>query len=247
MAGAGSRFSTAGYEVPKPLLPIGNWRMFEIVIANLWHQDVTELSLVTQRGLLRDDAMNRLKKLGVDLNLFEVDDLTDGPARSVSIALQDAKSSAAVIVANSDQFIDADLSDFHARIRGQARSGHILTMEDSDPKWSYVRLGSNGLVEMVREKEVISTMATVGIYSFPSARVFRDSFRAMERAGDRTNGELYVAPIYNYFPTKLRVTAKHLGPVGNLMHGLGIPTDYEKFLGSEPYFRAIGRAAEVFE
>jgi NDP-sugar pyrophosphorylase family protein len=40
MAGRGSRFSKAGYELPKPLLPVQGRPMIEVVIENLRALDV---------------------------------------------------------------------------------------------------------------------------------------------------------------------------------------------------------------
>ena len=44
--------------------------------------------------------------------------------------------------------------------------GLIMTMPASDPKWSYIRYDEEGFVTLVREKEVISNQATVGIYNY---------------------------------------------------------------------------------
>lgn len=56
----------------------------------------------------------------------------------------------------------------------------------------------------------------------------------MVAAQDRTNDEFYVAPTYNYLIADgKRILVRDLGKAGSVMHGLGVPEDYEAFLLSE--------------
>jgi hypothetical protein len=53
----------------------------------------------------------------------------------------------------------------------------------------------------------------------------------MFSAKDSTLGEYYVAPAYNYVIKQGHpVSVLNLGPVGTVMHGMGIPVDFESFL-----------------
>ena len=49
MAGRGSRFSKAGYDLPKPLLPVFNRPMIEVVIENLRPSTPHRFIFVCQR------------------------------------------------------------------------------------------------------------------------------------------------------------------------------------------------------
>jgi NDP-sugar pyrophosphorylase family protein len=178
----------------------------------------------------------------VSVKIVEVEGLTEGPASTVWLAKPYLNPDLPVVVANSDQYIDADLSEFYARVSGRGSASVILCMEDSDKKWSYVRQSSEGLVEEVREKQVISNLATVGIYGFSSAALMLEAFQAMFSAQDTTLGEYYVAPSYNYIIKQGHpVSVVNLGPVGAVMHGLGIPVDFESFLGKPVSRHAVAR------
>jgi hypothetical protein len=41
-----------------------------------------------------------------------------------------------------------------------------MTMPADDPKWSFAKVNAAGLVADLREREVISKEATVGIYNY---------------------------------------------------------------------------------
>ena len=243
MAGLGSRFSQAGYRVPKPLIPIYGIPMYQVVVNNLMHELVASLTIVCPRkwGLSRE-IVGTLSAHGVPVNIVEVDELTEGPASTVWLTKPYLNPDLPVVVANSDQYIDADLNGFYDSVSGNGSASVILCMEDSDKKWSYVRQSSDGLVEEVREKEVISKVATVGIYGFSSASVMLEAFQEMFSAKDCTLGEYYVAPAYNYIIKQGHpVSVVNLGPVGTVMHGLGIPVDFESFLEKPVSRQAVAR------
>jgi dTDP-glucose pyrophosphorylase len=135
------------------------------------------------------------------------------------------------MIANSDQYIDADIDEYLALMEAQALDGLIMTMKADDPKWSFVGLDPQGLVTHVVEKQVISDEATVGLYNFRRGRDFVAAARDMVRADARVNGEFYVAPVYNgLVAAGARVGIHCIGREGAGMHGLGIPADLQAFL-----------------
>jgi NDP-sugar pyrophosphorylase family protein len=247
MAGLGSRFSAAGYQVSKPLLPIGEFMMFEIVISNLWHPSISKVVLISQRGAVPDGNLERIfTQLGVPIHNLEIDFVTEGPADSVSLARHLLDDQDSLVIANSDQYVDADLSTFFESLESNDRQHQILTMEADDPRWSFVELGAQGEVVRVREKEVISRFATVGIYGFATSLDFHVGLEDMRKSHDRTNGEFYVAPVYNYLGPHSETRITHLGKLGDVMHGLGVPADYEAFLKQGPVEKSLTKARQLF-
>lgn len=234
MAGLGSRFANAGYLTPKPLLPVGGFRMFEVVTANFANSGLAEISFVAPASFhLRDDLNDLSRKLDVQIHLVEVDGVTSGPAESAALALERLTRDYPVVIANSDQYLDFDSGKWIASCIESLVAGSILCMRDSDPKWSFARLGESGLVEEVAEKRVISDLATCGVYYFDSSKTFMAGYAEMVALDEKVNDEFYVAPIYNrLIASGLSVSAHDLGPVSEVMFGLGIPSDYEDFLAS---------------
>lgn len=235
MAGAGARFVEAGYSTPKPLLPVGEFKMFEVVLCNLLNPLVAEVVMVAPRYFgLKEHAHVLESRLGIPLRVLEVDSLTAGPAVSALLGSAPLDPSKPVVIANSDQFLDFSSRDWMAEAVDSGVDGSILCMRDSDPKWSYVGFDSDGLVSRVEEKKVISKMATCGVYYFKEAGAFQRYASEMIDREDRVNGEFYVGPVYNGLISEGgRVACVDLGPVSEVMYGLGIPADYERFLVSE--------------
>ena len=55
MAGRGSRFADAGYELPKPLLPVHGVPMIELVVANLRPSVPCRFVFVCRRERIRHE------------------------------------------------------------------------------------------------------------------------------------------------------------------------------------------------
>jgi hypothetical protein len=90
------------------------------------------------------------------------------------------------------------------------------------------------------EKVVISDEATVGIYTFARGGDFIRGAEAMIAAGERVNGEFYVAPVYNrLLAGGARVGIDNVGSDGDGMYGIGIPADYERFVALDVSRRAV--------
>jgi len=180
------------------------------------------------------DLADRLAEWSPGAVVLAVDRITEGAAETVLTAAEAINTDDPLMIANCDQWIDADVNDYLARLDKPDLDGVIMTMTANDPKWSYVALDDAGYVSRVAEKQVISDEATVGIYSFRSGRNFVGAARRMIQDDARTLGEFYVAPVYNYLIAEGRsVGVFNIGHDGAGMHGIGTPDDLGVFLATE--------------
>lgn len=230
-AGLGSRFASIGVNTPKPLIPVMGLPMIAWVIGNFKLLSSDRIIIITRPELgIEENLLPFIENLECQVDFVYVDHVTEGPAISVSLAKPLLDMEEALVVANSDQFVSADLDTFIREIRESEYAGQILTMKASGSKWSYVNRDENAMVVEVKEKVEISSEATVGIYGWSQSKDFFMSFDLMMTANDRTNGEFYVAPSYNYLILKkLPVSAFNIGNVEDHVHGLGTPEDLEIF------------------
>lgn len=234
MAGRGSRFASAGYTKPKPLLEIHGVPMYKLVFTNLIDESIRSVTFIIPEVWGVSETLKSLtKNSGIPVNVVEIDYITEGPAASVELALPYLEPELPVVTANSDQYINANLEDFYKMVLDPDNEGVILCMNDTDPKWSYVKTNAIGLVQEVREKVVISNLATIGLYGFKSAKTMMDAFSEMRLEGDTTNGEYYLAPAYNYIVRRGGVVrVMEIGSLSQAVFGLGIPSDFEQFVNS---------------
>lgn len=232
MAGAGSRFAKAGYDLPKPLIRVHGVPMIRLVIDNIRPTRPHRFVFIAQRDHVAAHGLDAaLAAWAPGSRLVAIDGLTQGAACTVLAAREAIGRDEPLMIANSDQYVQLAVDDYLDDLDGRGLDGLIMTMRASDPKWSFVRLDQAGLVREVAEKRVISDMATVGIYNFARGDDFLRHADAMIAADERVNGEFYVAPVYNrMIADGARVGCFDLGDEARAMHGLGTPEDLDRFL-----------------
>lgn len=227
MAGRGSRFAKAGYEMPKPLIDIYGHPMIEYVTHNV--KPICEhrfIYICQEEHLKKYGLAEELRRMSPECEIVAIDYITEGAACTVLLAERLIDNDDALMIANSDQYVDTDINEY-LDVMGK-KGGLIMTMPADDPKWSFVKYDDEGNVTMVREKEVISNEATVGIYNYRHGKDFVKYARQMIDKNIRVNNEFYVAPVYN----EMIEAGMKIGylDVGSKMFGLGIPEDLNYFM-----------------
>lgn len=245
MAGLGSRFSTAGYLDPKPLIPVWDMPMIKLVIQNLRPSTAHRFIFICQRAHVKAyDLETKLSQWSPGCSLIQLDGVTEGAACTVLTAESLIDNDSALMIANSDQYIDTDINHYLQQLDIHQLDGLIMTMKANDPKWSFVGLNENNLVTKVVEKEVISDEATVGLYNFRRGKDFVRAAKHMIQNNQRVNNEFYVAPTYNaYIDQGARIGIWNIGTETNGMYGLGTPADLELFL-SLPISQRVSRVQQ---
>ena len=131
----------------------------------------------------------KLKSIAPNCAVVPVDKVTEGAACTVLLAQTYIDNADPLMIANSDQYVDININDYLAA--GANYDGLIMTMFANDNKWSFINYDESRIVTMVREKEVISNEATVGIYNFSHGRDYVAYANKMIELNLRVNNEFY--------------------------------------------------------
>jgi NDP-sugar pyrophosphorylase family protein len=222
MAGRGSRFSTAGYKEPKPLISFLGKKMIEHVV-DAFPIEANKIFLVLKEHDEQFQICHFLKSRWPECNIVQLDTLTEGAACTVLAARNLIDNDTPLAILNSDNIIKFEKSVIDEL---QFLDGIIMTFEDTAPHWSYART-ENGLVQEVAEKRQISTHATAGLYFWKNGKSFCSAADVMINKNKRVNGEFYVAPVYN---ENIEVGQKIAIRSVNEMHGVGTPEELQKYI-----------------
>lgn len=235
MAGAGSRFAQSGYIDPKPLVSIHGIPMIRWVIKNLSPNIPHRFIFICQESHIEKYGLkSKLQSWAPGCVVMGVNGLTEGAACTVLHARTLIDSDNPLMIANSDQYIDFSIDRYLERLHTRNLDGLIMTMTSNDPKWSFVGCDSQGLVNTVVEKEVISNEATVGIYNFRKGSDFVLAADQMISKKLKVKNEYYVAPTYNQLIAhNAKIGIYNIGGESSGMYGLGTPADLQLFLNNE--------------
>ena len=232
MAGRGSRFANAGYQTPKPLIPVGGRPMIEWVIENIRPRRAHRFIFLCLAEHLQTypEVPMELRRLCPGCEIVPVDTVTEGAACTVLLARKFIDSADPLMIANSDQLVELEINDYLAAADAEDVGGLIMTFWSDHPKWSYCRLRPDETVGEVVEKKVVSNEATVGIYNFRQGHDFVRAADEMIAANLRVNNEFYVAPTYNQLIQEgAKIITMKTGRESAGMHGIGTPEDLELF------------------
>lgn len=240
MAGRGSRFATAGYTDPKPLIPVRGTPMIKVVIDNLRPNRPHRFVFICQREHVSAYGLEeKLELWAPGCTVVQIDTVTEGAACTVLLA-RDHIGDGPLMIANSDQYIDESIDAYLDVGDRPGVDGLIMTMTADDPKWSFVGLDAEGWVNRVVEKQVISNEATVGIYNFARGTDFVRGAERMIAEEKRVNGEFYVAPVYEeLIADGAHIAIMNIGREADGMYGLGVPADLNLFLSLPVSQRAV--------
>jgi dTDP-glucose pyrophosphorylase len=160
-------------------------------------------------------------------DIVEVDGLTEGAACTTLLAKELINNDNPLIIANSDQFVEWNTSEFMYKMQEQNADAGILTFKSTHPKWSFAKVNEDGDVIEVAEKNPISDVATVGIYYWKRGSDYVKYAEQMIAKNIRHNNEFYVCPVFNQaIEDGLKVKTFDI----EKMWGLGTPEDLKTFL-----------------
>lgn len=226
MAGRGSRFAEKGYSFPKPLIEVNGKPMIQLVVENLNING--NYIFIVQKEHYEKYCLNYLLNLiAPNCRIICVDGITDGAACTVLLAKEYINNDMPILIANSDQFLEWNSSEFLYSMMSEGIDCGISTFESMHPKWSYAKLDDNGYVTEVREKEVISKHATTGIYYWKFGSDFVKYAEQMISKNIRVKNEFYVVPVFNEaIADNKKIKVKDC----DKMWGLGVPEDLEYYI-----------------
>jgi HAD superfamily hydrolase (TIGR01509 family) len=226
MAGAGSRFATAGYTFPKPLIEVNGKPMIQVVIENL-NIEANYTFVVRKEHYEKYSLQYLLTLIAPGCNIIQVDELTEGSACTTLLAKQYIDNDSPLLLANSDQFMEWNSNECLYAFNADGIDAGILTFKATHPKWSYAKIGEDGFVSEVAEKKPISDNATVGVYYWKKGSDYVKYAEQMIEKNIRTNNEFYICPVFNEaIGDDKKIRVKEI----ERMWGIGTPEDLNYFL-----------------
>jgi len=226
MAGAGSRFASAGYTFPKPLIEVNGKPMIQVVVDNL-NIEAKYTFIVQEEHYEKYNLKYLLNLIAPGCNIVQVNGITEGAACTTLLAKEYINNDEPLLIANSDQFLEWNSNECLYAFNADGIDAGIVTFKNTHPKWSYARVGEDGFVAEVAEKKPISNDATVGVYFWKHGSDYVRYAEQMIEKNIRVNNEFYVCPVFNEaIEEDKKIRIKEI----QKMWGIGTPEDLKYFL-----------------
>ena len=230
MAGLGSRYRKAGYQVPKYMIEAKGKTLFEWSMDSLldYNPYVAKYIFVVRKEDNSSTFIRRMCSLhGLEnVKIIEIDYLTDGQATSCMLAIPYCKKDAPIMIYNIYTYVEP----FELKYADISGNGYIPCFNAAGDHWSFVRLDDYGKVVEVREKRRISDNCSIGAYYFSSAELYQQLYEEYYSDVGRIEGkEKYIAPLYNYMIEKGMKVTISIVPIEKV-HVMGTPEELMEFL-----------------
>lgn len=237
MAGLSRRFTEAGYDRPKYMLPIAGGTVFSAAVGSFsaMFGDTPFLFIAREVAGTAAFLADQCTLLGIaDARVAMLDRPTAGQAETVELGLAQGGigDDEPLTIFNIDTFRPGFA--FPAAPWFAGSDGYLEVFRGEGANWSYVAPGpDDGEPRVLRttEKQPISDLCCDGLYHFARASDFRDAL-ARERSAPSLP-ELFVAPLYNHLIAAGRRIHYELVPPGAITF-CGVPAEYEAVLAAAP-------------
>ncbi len=207
MAGAGKRFSDAGYSMPKPLVPIDGIPM--AVKAARCLPDADNWIFVCRSEHIRESAIDKtLQQYFSPASIISVDHLTEGQACTCLLAKSAIKPDDQLTIGTCDNAMTYDKNIFESKMHDKKTDVIIWTFRHNpavlqNPRmYGWVNADNNGIAKGVSCKVPISNTpmndhAIIGSFTFRKASDFINCTEKTIAANRRINNEFYMDEVMN--------------------------------------------------
>lgn len=250
MAGAGSRFSQAGYKVHKPAILTTDRRSgnsYPMVICATMdlpgiQPDGSNLIYVMRDFHESDGMKENLQKYYAKARFITVNHLTEGQASTCMLAKELIDSDEELLIAGCDNGMVFDSGKFTSLCKSADvmvftyRHNEAVEEKPEAYGWVYVDKDDN-VIDVSIKKPISDTPkedhAIVATFWFRHGRFFVEAAEKMIGENDRVNGEFYVDQVIKHALTLgMKVKVFEI----DRYIGWGTPRDYESYQATIAYW-----------
>ena len=148
MAGLGKRFKDASFKMPKPLIDVLGRPMYSWAVSSLPLDSCSKLIFIAltehlDKLGLREDIQRRYGQY--DIEIISITKPTAGQACTVLLARDFVDNDLPLMIHNVDTYFVSNLASTLKET--PYPDGIISVFEDTNPKWSFVRVDETGRVQ----------------------------------------------------------------------------------------------------
>ncbi|MDJ0556470.1 MAG: glycosyltransferase family 2 protein [Microcoleaceae cyanobacterium MO_207.B10] len=231
-------FPPEEYHFPVPLIEVNGIPIIQLVVDNLSAiaPDI-EFIFVALAEECRAFSLDNV--LGLVTNnkctVVELQKPTMGALCSSLMAIDYYNDDEPLIIANTDQFFDLDLSQVVTDFQSRNLDAAVISFETVHPRWAYISVDENHNIIEATVKKVVSHLGIAGFYYFARGQDFVWAAMAAISHGSEVNGSYYVASALNELILKGMKLGHHQVSKQHF-HSFYLPkkiNDYERLLQSQ--------------
>ena len=209
MAGKGSRFSSDGYKLPKPLLPVDEKPMI-IQAVDCLPQSYSNVFICLEEHSDEYKVDETILQNFPNSAIIVIDETTEGQACTCKIGIDNGEVNLEdpILISACDNGVYYDSSEYLKILNDETVDVIVWTFRNSQSskvnanQYSWVDVDENNFAKFISCKKFIyddplKTHAIIGTMFFRKAKYFVEGFEENEKLNIRTNNEFYVDDVLN--------------------------------------------------
>lgn len=197
MAGPSTDFEKHGHAYPKYLLEIKGQPIIQRVVESLQLLNAKISFVIRKEDDDKAFLTSTIKILCPNALVYKVSNTTQGATCSALFAIDSINNEEELVIVNGDQLITSGIKEAVDEFRRNNYDGGTICFNSVHPRWSFVSLDENGLVNETSEKRPISNLATAGFYYFKHGKDFVNAAFENIRKDVNYNGKYYICSTFN--------------------------------------------------
>ena len=200
----------ANREYPLCLTEVGSGSLLEKIVNNTKLIENAQLAFA-----FLDHEADRfhLEKIAALLSpsasSTKVSEHTKGSACTALLAACQLNQEAELLIISANELVDIDYNEAIVELRKRRLDAGTLIFQSVHPRYSFVTLNDEGLVEQTAQRDPISKNATAGIFWFAKTGDFIEGAKNLIRNDAHLDGNYFVALTFN----ELILNQKRIGVI----------------------------------
>jgi NDP-sugar pyrophosphorylase family protein len=209
MAGKGSRFADEGYELPKPLLDVGDKPMiFQAV--NCLPKSNDNVFICLEDHINNFNVGEELIDKYPNTKIISINETTEGQACTCEIGINQTKLNLEnpILISACDNGVYYDTKKYEELVNDETIDIIVWTFRNNQASktnpnaYAWLDVDEKGFIKHVSCKNFIyddplTTHAIIGTMFFRKGKYFMDGLNENYKIDSRTNGEFYVDDVLN--------------------------------------------------
>lgn len=241
-AGRGQRFRDAGFDIPKPMIPVNGKPMIVEAVSSL--PETSERIFVCLEEQLKAGLDFALSNAFPGCRIIPVKETTQGMVNTCLLAEKAWDTRKPLLISACDYGLQYDVKEFNRLIADKTIDVIVWTFRNHEcvarnpDAYEYVELDENGFARRIAQKRPISATpvndhALTSVFWFRTPQIFKEGAEALIASGKTVKGEYYIGNSIN----ELIAAGKKVVPfeVGKFICW-GTPDDLKEYEYWQDYF-----------
>lgn len=152
---------------------------------------------VTRKDIERFHLKDLVSNNELPVTMHEIPAQTGGATCTALLASAGFEADDSLLLLNGNEFLDIDFANAIDSFKGRDAVGGLVYFDSVHPRYSYIRLSSEGFVIEASEKTPISRNATAGFYWFSRVGDFFVAAESQLLKDSNVSGQFYICPLFN--------------------------------------------------